>query len=82
MSTISEYAVKFYGFIVDNGFWQIGNEKTEKRITAKHGAKICDRWPGGIWIILADDLKDETSENGFKKFANEAEYDEYIKEDQ
>ena len=78
----NEYAVKFYGFIVDNGFWQIGNEKTEKRITAKHGAKICDRWPGGIWIILADDLKDETSENGFKKFANEAEYDEYIKEHQ
>lgn len=78
----NEYEVKFYGFIVDNGFWQIGDEKTEKRITAKHGAKICDQWPGGIWIILADDLKDETRENGFKKFANEAEYDEYIKEHQ
>ena len=78
----NEYEVKFYGFITDNGFWQIGNEKTEKRITAKHGAKICDQWPGGIWIILADDLKDETSENGFKKFANKAEYDEYIKEHQ
>lgn len=78
----NEYAVKFYGFIVDNGFWQIGNEIAEKRITAKHGAKICDQWPGGIWIILADDLKDETSENGFKKFANEDEYDEYIKEHQ
>lgn len=78
----NEYAVKFYGFIVDNGFWQIGNEIAEKRITAKHGAKICDQWPGGIWIILADDLKDETSENGFKKFANEDKYDEYIKEHQ
>lgn len=76
----NEYEVKFYGFIVDNGFWQIGDEKTEKRITAKHGAKICDQWPGGIWIILADELKDETTENGFKKFANEAEYDEYMKE--
>ena len=78
----NEYAVKFYDYIVDNGFWQIGPEIPEKKITAKHGAKICDRWPGGIWIILADDLKDGTSENGFKKFANEAEYDEYIKEHQ
>lgn len=78
----NEYAVKFYDFIVDNGFWQIGEEMPEKRITAKHGAKICDQWPGGIWIILADDLKDETSENGFKKFADKDEYDEYIKEHQ
>ena len=78
----NEYTVKFYGFIVDNGFWQIGKEIPEKEITAKHGAKIYKDWPGGIWIILADDLKDETSENGFKKFANEAEYDEYIKEHQ
>nr|WP_302656917.1 InlB B-repeat-containing protein [uncultured Agathobaculum sp.] len=78
----NEYAVKFYGFIVDNGFWQIGNEKTEKRITAKHGAKICDQWPGGIWVILTDDLKDETSDTGFRKFANEAEYDAYIEEHQ
>ena len=76
------YEVKFYDYIVDNGFWQIGDEKTEKRITAKHGAKICDQWPGGIWIILADELKDETTKNGFKKFANEAEYDKYIKEHQ
>ena len=78
----NKYEVKFYGYIVDNGFWQIGQEFREKTITAKHGAKICDRWPGGIWIILADDLKDETSENGFKKFANEAEYDAYIEEHQ
>ena len=76
----NEYAVKFYDYKVDNGFWQIGNEIRANRITAKHGAKICDQWPGGIWIILADELKDETTENGFKKFANEAEYDEYIKE--
>ena len=76
------YEVKFYGFIVNNGFWQIGNEITDKKITAKHGAKICKQWPGGIWIILADDLKDKTSENGFKKFADEDEYDEYIKEHQ
>ena len=78
----NEYTVKFYGFIVDNGFWQIGKEKTEKRITAKHGAKIYKDWPGGIWIILADDLKDENSDTGFRKFADEAEHDAYIEEHQ
>ena len=76
------YAVKFYYYIVDNGFWQIGPEIPEKEITAKYGAKIYNKWPGGIWIILADDLKDENSETGFKKFANEAEYDAYIEEHQ
>ena len=76
------YAVKFYYYIVDNGFWQIGKELPEKKITAKYGAKIYDRWPGGIWIILADDLKDETSDTGFRKFANEAEHDAYIEEHQ
>ena len=74
--------VKFYYYIVDNGFWQIGNEMPEKKITAKHGAKICDQWPGGIWIILTDDLKDESSATGFRIFANEAEYDAYIEEHQ
>lgn len=74
--------VKFYYYIVDDGFWQIGEEMPEKRITAKHGAKICDQWPGGIWVILTDDLKDETSDTGFRKFANEAEYDAYIEEHQ
>ena len=76
------YAVKFYDYIVDNGFWQIGNEIPKKRITAKYGAKICDKWPGRIWIILADDLKDETSDTGFRKFADEAEHDAYIDEHQ
>ena len=76
------YAVKFYDYIVDNGFWQIGNEIPEKRITAKYGAKICDKWPGRIWIILTDDLKDETSDTGFRKFADEAEHDAYIEEHQ
>ena len=78
----NEYEVKFYGYIVDNGFWQIGQELPEKKITAKYGAKIYNRWPGGIWIILADDLKDETSDTGFRKFANEAEHDAYIEEHQ
>ena len=76
------YAVKFYYYIVDNGFWQIGPEIPEKEITAKYGAKIYNKWPGGIWIILADDLKDETSDTGFRKFANEAEHDAYIEEHQ
>ena len=76
------YAVKFYYYIVDNGFWQIGHEIPEKKITAKYGAKIYKDWPGGIWIILADDLKDETSDTGFKKFADEAEHDAYIEEHQ
>ena len=74
--------VKFYYYIPDNGFWQIGNEMPEKKITAKHGAKIYNRWPGGIWVILTDDLKDETSDTGFRKFANEAEHDAYIEEHQ
>ena len=78
----NEYEVKFYYYMVDNGFWQIGNEIPEKKITAKYGAKIYKDWPGGIWIILADDLKDETSDTGFRKFANEAEYDAYIEEHQ
>ena len=78
----NKYEVKFYGYIVDNGFWQIGQEFPEKKITAKHGAKIYNWWPGGIWIILADDLKDETSDTGFRKFANEAEHDAYIEEHQ
>lgn len=74
--------VKFYYYIPDDGFWQIGKELPEKKITAKYGAKIYNRWPGGIWIILADDLKDETSDTGFRKFANEAEHDAYIEEHQ
>ena len=76
------YAVKFYDYIVDNEFWQIGPEITEKRITAKYGAKIYNQWPGRIWIILADDLKDEKSDTGFRKFANKAEHDAYIDEHQ
>ena len=76
------YAVKFYYYIVDNGFWQIGHEIPEKRITAKYGAKIYDKWPGRIWIILTDDLKDENSDTGFRKFADEAEHDAYIEEHQ
>lgn len=41
------YEVKFY---VDKG-WLIYNwkEKTEYRITAKYGANISKKWPGGIW---------------------------------
>ena len=76
------YEVKFYDYIVDNEFWQIGPEIIEKRITAKYGAKIYNQWPGRIWIILADDLKDEKSDTGFRKFANKAEHDAYIDEHQ
>lgn len=41
------YEVKFY---VDKG-WLIYNwqEKTESRITAKYGANISKKWPGGSW---------------------------------
>ena len=41
------YEVKFY---VDKG-WLIYNwkEKTEYRITAKYGANISKKWPGGNW---------------------------------
>ncbi len=42
------YEVKFY---VDKGWWIFNDwkEKTEYRITAKHGANISKKWPGGIW---------------------------------
>ena len=69
------YEVKFYSYIVDNGFWQIGEEMPEKKITAKYGAEICDKWPGGIWILLTDKFKDG---NGFKHFVDKAEYDMYF----
>lgn len=42
------YDVKFY----ENKGWWIFNdwkEKTEYRITAKHGANISKKWPGGNW---------------------------------
>ena len=42
------YEVKFY---VDKGWWIFNDwkEKTEYRITAKYGANISKKWPGGIW---------------------------------
>ena len=74
----NEYEVKFYDYIPDNGgFWQIGPEMPEKRITAKHGAKIYNKWPGGIWLKLTDKFKNEHSATGFKIFANRDEYKRY-----
>ena len=69
--------VKFYDRIVVNEFSQIGKELPEKRITAKHGAKICDQWPGGIWLKLTDKFKDKNSTTGFKIFADRDEYKKY-----
>lgn len=41
------YEVKFY---VDKGWWVYNwEEKTEYRITAKYGANISKKWPGGNW---------------------------------
>ena len=42
------YDVKFY---VDKGWWIYNDwkEKTEYRITAKYGANISKKWPGGSW---------------------------------
>ena len=42
------YDVKFY---VDKGWWIYNDwkEKTEYRITAKYGANISKKWPGGNW---------------------------------
>lgn len=41
------YEVKFY---VDKGWWSYNwEENTDYRITAKHGANISKKWPGGIW---------------------------------
>ena len=76
--TRNEYEVKFYDYIPDNrGCWQIGEEMPEKRITAKYGAKIYDRWPGGIWLKLTDKFKDKNTATGFKIFADSDEYKRY-----
>lgn len=40
----NEYEVKFY----DRLGWR---EYTGKRITAKYGANIADKWPGGSWYV-------------------------------
>lgn len=41
------YDVKFY---VDKGWWSYNwEENTDYRITAKHGANISKKWPGGSW---------------------------------
>lgn len=41
------YEVKFY---VDKGWWSYNwEENTDYRITAKHGANISKKWPGGSW---------------------------------
>ena len=42
----NEYSVKFY----DRLGWR---EYTGKRITAKYGANIADKWPGGTWYVSA-----------------------------
>lgn len=42
----NEYEVKFY----DRLGW---TEYTGKRITAKYGANIADKWPGGTWYVSA-----------------------------
>ena len=74
----NKYEVKFYDYELDNGgFWQIGDEIPEKKITAKYGAKICDDWPGGIWLKLTDKFKDKNSATGFKIFADRDEYKKY-----
>lgn len=44
----NEYEVKFY----DRLGWR---EYTGKRITAKYGANIADKWPGGTWYVSAED---------------------------
>ena len=44
------YSVKFY---VGSG-WDGYTEDTSKRITAKYGANISDKWPGGTWKISAN----------------------------
>ena len=44
----NEYEVKFY----DRLGWR---EYTGKRITAKYGANIADKWPGGTWYVSARD---------------------------
>lgn len=43
------YEVKFYV----SSYWGY-DEDTSKRITAKYGANISDKWPGGTWKISAN----------------------------
>ncbi len=46
--TRNVYEVKFYV----RSYWGY-DEDTSKRITAKYGANISDKWPGGTWKISA-----------------------------
>lgn len=42
------YAVKFY---TKDNFWDDWKEDADIRITAKYGANISDKWPGGGWYV-------------------------------
>lgn len=52
------YDVKFWYFKLsdtpdENGYypWVKGEEFIDNRITAKYGANIRDKWPGGVWEV-------------------------------
>lgn len=48
----NEYVVKFYQDILDESDSIIGNKEIEEhQITAKLGANIADKWPGGAWRV-------------------------------
>ena len=54
------YEVKFYK---DNGWGFISSwkEDTSKRITAKYGAYIGDKWPGGAWYVKKNGSKAQSN---------------------
>ena len=48
MYTVTFWTVKWSGGLLFGSYVK-DKEITENRITAKHGANIRAKWPGGIW---------------------------------
>ncbi len=75
------YTVKFYNYIVGDGLWNIGDELTEYKITAKYGERISAKWPGRIWIRLDSSGNSiKNADGSFKQFSTYNEYYNYIHE--
>ena len=58
--TRNVYAVKFYTKDSWRDDWK---EDTSKRITAKYGANISDKWPGGGWYVSPPSMWSSTAQS-------------------
>lgn len=58
--TRNVYEVKFYTKDSWRDDWK---EDTSKRITAKYGANISDKWPGGCWYVSPPSMWSSTAQS-------------------